>query len=118
MQRFQSYPQYTVLRNALPRAEDTLIITLLDRLSCNKTDLKAELKYYPQQNIRVKVLDLSMPLIDFAGGRSWVLGMVNHIQIEEFPALQNRNALPSANAKLKESPQPKQKAKSAGDLKL
>lgn len=81
-QRFQSYPQYTVLRNTLPRAEDTLIITSRDRLSCNKTDLKAELKYYRQQNIRVKVLDLSMPLIDFAGGQSWVLGMANHIQIE------------------------------------
>ncbi len=75
-------PQYAVLRNALLREGDTLIVTSLDRLSRNKVDIKAELEYYRQKSIRVKVLDLPTTLIDLEEGQDWILDMVNHILIE------------------------------------
>ena len=75
-------PQYAILRNALLREGDILVITSLDRLSRNKADIKAELEYYRQRNVRIKVLDLPTTLIDLAEGQDWVLDMVNHILIE------------------------------------
>ena len=57
-------PNYAVLRNALLREGDTLVITSLDRLSRNKADIKAELEYYRQKGIRVKILDLPTTLVD------------------------------------------------------
>lgn len=75
-------PNYAVLRNALLRRGDTLVVTSLDRLSRNKADIKAELEYYRQRNVRIKVLDLPTTLIDLAEGQDWVLDMVNYILIE------------------------------------
>lgn len=75
-------PQYAILRNALLREGDTLVVTSLDRLSRNKADIKAELEYYRQRKIRVKILDLPTTLVDLPDGQDWVFDMVNQILIE------------------------------------
>lgn len=75
-------PNYAVLRNALLRRGDTLVVTSLDRLSRNKADIQEELEYYRQQKIRVKVLDLPTTLINLEKEQDWVLDMVNRILIE------------------------------------
>lgn len=49
---------YQSLRNTLLRPGDTLIIKSLDRLSRNKSDIKKELEFFKENNIRLKVLDL------------------------------------------------------------
>ena len=49
---------YNALKNALLRPNDTLIIKSLDRLSRNKMDIKNELQYFRDNNIRLKVIDL------------------------------------------------------------
>lgn len=73
---------YNALKNAILRAGDTLVIKSLDRLSRSKTDIKNELKYFKDNNIRLKVADLPTTMIDLADEQSWVIDMVNNILIE------------------------------------
>lgn len=73
---------YNALKNAILRAGDTLVIKSLDRLSRSKTDIKNELKYFKDNNIRLKVADLPTTMIDLPNEQSWVIDMVNNIMIE------------------------------------
>ena len=73
---------YQALKNAILRSGDTLIVKSLDRLSRNKTDIKNELQYFKDNNIRLKVIDLPTTMIDLPDGQEWVFDMVNNILIE------------------------------------
>ena len=73
---------YQALKNAMLREGDTLVITSLDRLSRNKKDIANELKYFKDNNIRLKVLDLPTTMTDVPQGQEWVFEMVNNILIE------------------------------------
>ncbi len=64
------------------RSGDTLIIKSLDRLSRNKSDIKNELQYFKDNNIRLKVIDLPTTMMDLPDGQEWVFDMVNNILIE------------------------------------
>lgn len=80
-------PNYAVLRNALLREGDSLVITSLDRLSRNKADIKAELEYYRQHRVRVKILDLPTTMVDLPSGQEWVFDMVNNVLLEVLASL-------------------------------
>ena len=73
---------YNALRNTMLRSGDTLVIHSLDRLSRNKADIKNEIEYFKNNNIRLKVLDLPTTLVDFPDGQQWVQDMINNILIE------------------------------------
>lgn len=73
---------YRALRDTLLRPGDTLVVKSLDRLSRRKEDIKAELEYFKQQGIRVKIIDLPTTMIDLNEGQEWILEMVNNILIE------------------------------------
>ena len=73
---------YNALRNTMLRNGDTLVIHSLDRLSRNKADIKNEIEYFKNNNIRLKVLDLPTTLVDFPEGQQWVQDMINNILIE------------------------------------
>ena len=73
---------YNALKNALLRPNDTLVIKSLDRLSRNKMDIKNELQYFKDNNIRLKVIDLPTTMLDLPSEQSWVIDMVNNILIE------------------------------------
>lgn len=73
---------YTALKTAMLRSGDTLVIKSLDRLSRSKADIKAELQYFKDNNIRVKVLDLPTTLTDYPQGQEWIFDMVNNLLIE------------------------------------
>ena len=73
---------YQALKNTLLRSGDTLVIKSLDRLSRNKTDIKNELQYFKDNNIRLKVIDLPTTMMDLPEGQEWVFEMVNNILIE------------------------------------
>ena len=73
---------YQALKNAMLREGDTLVITSLDRLSRSKKDIANELKYFKDNNIRLKVLDLPTTMTDVPQGQEWVIEMVNNILIE------------------------------------
>lgn len=61
---------------------DTLFIKSLDRLSRNKTDIQNELRYFKDNGIRLKILDLPTTMMDLPEGQEWVFEMINSILIE------------------------------------
>ena len=73
---------YQALKTAMLRGGDTLIIKSLDRLSRNKSDIRNELQYFKDNNIRLKVIDLPTTMMDLPKGQEWVFEMVNNILIE------------------------------------
>lgn len=73
---------YQALKTTMLRSGDTLVIKSLDRLSRNKTDIKNELQYFKDKNIRLKVIDLPTTMMDLPKGQEWVFDMVNNILIE------------------------------------
>lgn len=73
---------YTALKTTILRSGDTLIIKSLDRLSRSKLDIKNELQYFKDNNIRIKVIDLPTTMLDLPEEQSWVIDMVNNILIE------------------------------------
>lgn len=74
---------YNALKGVLGlRSGDTLYIKSLDRLSRNKNDIKKELEYFKNNNIRLMVLDLPTTMLDFPKGQEWIGEMINNILIE------------------------------------
>ncbi|MFA9463429.1 MAG: recombinase family protein [Velocimicrobium sp.] len=74
---------YQALKGVLGLREgDTLVVVSLDRLSRKKEDIKKELEWFKQNNIRLMVLDLPTTLIRVPEGQEWILDMINNILIE------------------------------------
>ncbi len=73
---------YTALKTTMLRPFDTLVIKSLDRLSRSKIDIKNELQYFKDNNIRLKVIDLPTTMLDLPSEQAWVMEMVNNILIE------------------------------------
>ncbi|MBE7062995.1 MAG: recombinase family protein [Ruminococcaceae bacterium] len=73
---------YQALKNTILRNGDTLIVKSLDRLSRNKSDIKNELQYFKENNIRLKVIDLPTTMMELPECQEWVFEMVNAILIE------------------------------------
>lgn len=100
---------YKALKTAILRKGDTLVVKSLDRLSRNKTDIKNELQYFKDNEIRLKVIDLPTTMMDLPEGQEWVFEMVNNILIEvlgtiaeqERETIRKRQAEGIASAKAK-----------------
>ena len=75
-------PGYQALKTTMLRSGDTLVIKSLDRLSRNKNDIKNELQFFKENNIRLKVIDLPTTMMELPDGQTWVFDMVNNILIE------------------------------------
>lgn len=73
---------YQALKNTMLRRGDTLVVKSLDRLSRNKRDISDELRFFKENGIRLKVIDLPTTMVDLPEGQEWVLEMVNNILIE------------------------------------
>ena len=73
---------YQYLKRQILRKGDTLVIKELDRLSRNKADIKRELEYFRENDIRIKILDIPTTLGDFTDEQKWVMEMINNILIE------------------------------------
>lgn len=86
---------YTSLKYGIGKLTkgDTLFISSLDRLSRNKEEMKAELKYFNDIGVRVKVLDLPTTMIDISQGQEWVVDMVNNILIEVLSSIAEQERL-------------------------
>ena len=73
---------YQALKNAMLRRGDTLVVKSLDRLSRNKADIHNELRFFKENGIRLKVIDLPTTMMELPEGQEWVFDMVNNILIE------------------------------------
>lgn len=87
-------PSYSALKGKLGlRSGDTLVITSLDRLSRNKSDMKNELQWFKDHDIRLKVLDLPSTLVEVADGQQWIIEMINNILIEVLSSISEQERL-------------------------
>ncbi len=75
-------PGYQALKNFMLRRGDTLVVKSLDRLSRNKMDIHNELRYFQENGIRLKVIDLPTTMMELPEGQEWVFEMVNNILVE------------------------------------
>lgn len=78
--------QYLAMKVLLEPGDEVVVLSL-DRLSRNKADMKAELAWYRENGIIVRVLNIPTTLIDFGEGQEWVRDMVNNILIEVMGAI-------------------------------
>ena len=58
------------------------ICSRLDRLSRNKNDLKNEIRWFQEHDIRLMILDLPTSMIQVPKGQEWVIQMVENVLIE------------------------------------
>ena len=66
---------------AIVVAGDEVVIKELDRLGRNKAEIKAELEWFKNNGVIIRILDLPTTLIEFQG-QQWVGEMINNILIE------------------------------------
>ena len=71
-------PGYQSLKYTLLRPGDELVIPDLDRLSRNKEHIIQELRYFKEQLIQVRILNLPTTLIELPSGQEWVFEMINN----------------------------------------
>ncbi|MCF2554391.1 recombinase family protein [Faecalicatena contorta] len=87
-------PSYQALKGALGlRRGDTLYITSLDRLSRNKEDIKKELQWFKENEIRLMILDLPSSMIQVPEGQEWIVEMINNILIEVLASMAEQERL-------------------------
>ena len=91
---------YQALKNGMLRDGDTLVVKSLDRLSRNKSDIKKELEYFKENNIRLKIIDIPTTMMELPEGQEWVFDMVNNILIEVLGTIaqQERETIKSRQA--------------------
>lgn len=75
------------------RKGDTLIIKSLDRLSRNKGDIKSELEWFKQNQVRLQILDLPTTMIQLPKGQEWIRDMINNIIIEVMSSIAEQERL-------------------------
>ena len=74
-------PEYERLKSILKKG-DEVVVKELDRLGRNKDLIKEELKWFKEQGVIVRILDLPTTLMEFPIGQEWIFDMVNNILIE------------------------------------
>ena len=74
-------PEYEMLKATVVKG-DEVVIKELDRLGRNKDGVKAELEWFKEHGVLVRILDIPTTLMVFPEGQSWVLEMVNNVLIE------------------------------------
>lgn len=77
--------EYTKLKETVVKG-DEVIIKELDRLGRNKEGIKEEIKWFKEQGVILRILDVPTTLIDF-NGQDWIGEMVNNILIEVMGAM-------------------------------
>ena len=66
---------------SMVREGDEVIVKEIDRLGRNKPESKEEIKWFAENGITLRILELPTTLIDF-NGQEWIKEMINNILIE------------------------------------
>lgn len=64
------------------REGDEVVVHSLDRLGRNKELIKAELAWFREHGVVIRILNVPTTLIEYPAGQEWVMDMVNNILIE------------------------------------
>ena len=73
-------PEYERLKSIV-REGDEVIVKEMDRLGRNKEATKEEIKWFKDNGIILRILELPTTLIDF-NGQEWIADMINNMLIE------------------------------------
>lgn len=73
-------PEYERLKSIV-REGDEVIVKEMDRLGRNKDATKDEIKWFKDNGIVLRILELPTTLIDF-NGQEWISDMINNMLIE------------------------------------
>lgn len=76
-----SRDNYMEMKSILERG-DEVVVHALDRLGRNKEMIKAELAWFKEHGVVVRILNVPTTLIEYPEGQEWVMDMVNNILIE------------------------------------
>lgn len=79
-------PEYDRMKTML-KPGDEVYFHELDRIGRDKVGIKAELAWFRENKIIVRILNVPTTLIEFPAGQEWVLEMVNNILIEVLSAM-------------------------------
>ena len=79
--RRKDRPEYEKMKELL-QPGDEVYFKELDRIGRDKSLITEELKWFKEQGVLVRVLDVPTTLMEFPEGQGWVLEMVNNILIE------------------------------------
>lgn len=66
---------------------DEVIVLSLDRLGRKKEELKAELAWFKEHGVIVRILNIPTTLMEIPEGQEWLMDMVNNIIIEVLGAV-------------------------------
>ena len=87
-------PGYQALKGHLGlRAGDILYIMSLDRLSRSKADIKGELQWFKDHDVRLMIIDLPTSMIQVPEGQDWIKDMINNILIEVLSSMAEQERL-------------------------
>ena len=85
---------YQALKGALGlRKGDTLYITSLDRLSRNKEEIRQEIQWFKEKEIRLKILDLPTSLVEVEEGQQWIVDMIQNVLLEVLSSIAEQERL-------------------------
>lgn len=79
-------PKYQRLKQIL-KPGDELYIKELDRLGRNKDQIKAELQWFKEHHITIRIPSIPTTMMEFDASNEWVRDMVNNILIEVMGAI-------------------------------
>jgi DNA invertase Pin-like site-specific DNA recombinase len=79
--RKKDRPNYEAMKAALVKG-DEVYFKELDRIGRDKSLIVDELRWFKENGIIVRVLDVPTTLMEFPSGQEWVFEMVNNILIE------------------------------------
>ncbi len=78
-------PEYITMKSIV-QAGDEVVVKELDRLGRDKEGIKEEIRWFKEQGVILRILDVPTTLIDFQG-QDWIADMVNNILIEVLGAI-------------------------------
>lgn len=85
---------YQALKGAMGlRKGDTLYVVSLDRLSRNKRDITNEVRWFRDNGIDLRILDLPTTMVEFPKEQAWIKEMINNILIEVLGSISEQERL-------------------------
>lgn len=106
---------YQALKGAMGlRKGDTLYVVSLDRLSRNKQDITSEVKWFQENGINLRILDLPTTMIEFPEEQMWIKEMINNILIEVLGSISEQERLTIRKRQRAEIDAAKKKGKHLG----
>ena len=79
--RKKDRPEYDRMKSLVKKG-DEVYFKEIDRIGRDKCLITEELKWFKEQGVIVRILDIPTTLIEFPAEQGWVLEMVNNILIE------------------------------------